>query len=229
MNIDKFNYQFKALHRLVMQNHYETLLDIGCGEGEKAWYFAKHIGLRVMAIDEFEGHGSQATFDKSQELFAQEDLSEKVTVKKMNAFSIPDLEKNFDIIYLQNVLHHIFSPSTPFDELLDFLGMLYSCLNPGGILYVSEIGPHNFWDQIFHILPRSIYEKCALFRTVSTVDFGDKIPYGTWKKCMVHTNFEVVQIKFWVPYPFRRGSWLLSNRFFNYFLESNYVIIGRKI
>ena len=75
-----------------------TLLDIGCGEGKDAVFFARN-GYEVTAFDI-----SEAGIEKTRQLAA----SARVNLRTFKA-NIPDfrMEETFDIIYSSGALHYI--------------------------------------------------------------------------------------------------------------------------
>lgn len=227
--MDVIEYQHSKLIQTIKRNGYKSLVDIGCGNGDKACFFAKKLNMRVLAIDEFEGHGSESTYEAIEQKIKDLGLNHFVRLKKMDAKDLGALSEKFDIVFAQNSLHHIFPyPLSSSQEVFDFFRMLFDVLSPNGIVYINEVGRFNFWDRLSRIVPGNWYNKGSMFRTIRSVHFYDKTPYDIWLKLLSKTGFKAIDFQFFVPYPFRVLKPLLNNRLANLFLESNYMIMAQK-
>lgn len=104
----------KLLKKLgVKQN--QTLLDIGCGAGEKLAILEKRMGLRVRGIEP-----NPTAAEKARLLF---DLD--VTTGTFSSGDFP--ENSFDVVRINHVIEHVPDP-------VAFLNDIHRVLKPGGVL-----------------------------------------------------------------------------------------------
>lgn len=221
--------QHSALIELIHKNNYRTLIDLGCGNGDKAIFFALELGLQVLAIDEFEGHGSDVSDTDVYEKVRFFNLDDQIEIMKMNALNINALDRMFDVVFTQNVLHHIFPWPLSRDsrEVEVFFRNLWNRIVPGGVLYIVDSGRWNFWDRLARIFPGKWYQ-ASLFRSINTVEFENKTPLNVWKRRLKEAGFHVIQTKYHVPHPLRKIRPLLNNAAANVFIESSYILICRR-
>lgn len=105
-----------------------AVLDIGCGIGGPARYFANRFGCRVTGIDltpEF--------VDVAAMLTAACGLAERVDFKCANALDLPLDDASFDSVWCLNVTMNI-------EDRAGFLGEVRRVLKPGGQFALSELG-----------------------------------------------------------------------------------------
>lgn len=128
-------------NRFIMQRLGEIrgkrVLDLGCGAGEAAVYFALQ-GADVVAADI-----SPGMVEAARRLAAMHGVS--LTGHVLNAME-PDLpEGSFDIVYAANLLHHTEPAGT--------LEVMYKLLVPGGRAC--------FWDPLKHNPVINVYRRIA--------------------------------------------------------------------
>jgi SAM-dependent methyltransferase len=117
--------------------HGKRVLDLGCGAGEAAVWFAKR-GADVVASDL-----SADFLDLVQRVAALHGV--KVQTHQADADRI-DLEPaSFDIVYAGNLLHHV--------NLKQALDRIHALLRPGGVLVT--------WDPLRHNPIINIYRRMA--------------------------------------------------------------------
>ena len=102
----------------------KRVLDMGCGTGEYAMWYAMHGAKEVVGIDLSEG--SLAVAKKRQ---AESTLS-NVDFRSMNILECNLPDNYFDYAYSVGVLHHTGAPATGF-------GHLARVTKPGGVVIVS--------------------------------------------------------------------------------------------
>lgn len=113
------------------------VLDIGCGAGEGAVYFALR-GAKVTAIDL-----STGMLTVTGKVAARYGVSVKCVQAKAEDLGLPD--STFDIVYASNMLHHV--------DMTACLGEVCRVLKPGG-RFVS-------WDPLRHNPIINAYRKLA--------------------------------------------------------------------
>lgn len=232
METDSISYQHAHLIRLIKENGFKSFLDIGCGKGEKSIFFAKELKLKVTAIDNFLGFGSNSDYDTvTNNIFERkvEHLVRLIKIDAIDAMNNRIFDQTFDVIFMQNSLHHIFPFPISLGEKVDFFfEKIYENISNRGILYICDAGRLNFWNSLFGFKKlRKIY-KNSLFRTINEVNFDGKTNIGGWIYKLNKAGFKIEFISYHVPYPFRYLRPVLNNKLLNFFLESNYSILAKK-
>ena len=105
-----------------------AVLDIGCGIGGPARYFAEAFDCRVTGIDL-----TQEYIDVATMLTKRCGLDDRVTFQCANAIDLPFEDKSFDAVFSLNVTMNI-------EDRSGFYAEVARVLRPGGQLAVSEIG-----------------------------------------------------------------------------------------
>lgn len=122
-------YQNTIEHTQLVQLDPEmTVLDIGCGIGGPARYFANAFGCRVIGIDLTEEYISVATM-----LTERCGLERLVEFKCANAVDMPFGDASFDVAFCLNVTMNI-------EDRTGFYTEAARVLKPGGQLALSELG-----------------------------------------------------------------------------------------
>lgn len=107
----------------------QTVLDLGCGDGNSAEFFQKHF----RNLDYFGLDASKESISVAK--------GRKLTDARFSHFdglNIPFAEAKFDIVFIACVLHHIDSL-----EHENILNEVKRVLKPGGRLYIFEHNPLN--------------------------------------------------------------------------------------
>lgn len=151
----------------------KKILDVGCGLGESAIYFAQK-GAKVIAID-----SSPGMLEFTSKLAEKKDILDKLDVLVMAADESWPWTNQFDYIYAANVLHHIANKET-------FLQNIYQALKPGGMFFI--------WDPLKYNPIINIYRKIA--REVRSID---ESPLGKKNISLVKKYFTEIEIQyFWL-------------------------------
>ena len=106
----------------------KRVLDIGCSDG----YFSfecERRGALVTAIDDF----TSTPYNDGQHGFkiAAELLNSKARFVTLSVYDIDQLEEEYDVILLLNVLYHLRHPALALD-------LIYEKLAPGGLLLLKS-------------------------------------------------------------------------------------------
>lgn len=148
----------------------KLLLDLGCGAGEAAVYFAIK-GAVVTAMDLSSGMLSVASAVASAHGTTIETAQGSVT-------DLPFNDNSFDIVYAGNLLHHVDIAST--------LKEVHRVLKPGGRAA--------FWDPLGHNPAINVYRQIAI-----EVRTADEHPLLMKELRHFHTRFSSVTHKcFWL-------------------------------
>lgn len=100
-----------------------TILDIGCGTGEDAFYLSK-IARKVYAFD----------IEKAD--IWRKFLSSKLIFSVADAYNIPFKDSTFDGIFLKDVLHHVDHPEKILEEIK-------RVARKGALIFIVEANRYN--------------------------------------------------------------------------------------
>lgn len=114
----------KRCYAKIENNDYQTLLDVGCGNGKDSIYFAKK-GLHVTAVD-----FSSTAIEQLKQTIAEKALSNINTIKEDILYLDMD-DNSFDVIYAHLSLQYFDDEITTriFDKL-------YKILKPEGMIFI---------------------------------------------------------------------------------------------
>ncbi len=118
----------------------KSLLDLGCGAGESAVYFAKK-GAKVTAVDI-----SSGMLRRAEELAGIHGVS--IETLQLDAGDIMSLGSRFDYIYGNGVLHHM--------DFENMIADVKKVLSPGGKAVFIEPFAHNFIINIYRRLAKDV-------------------------------------------------------------------------
>ena len=145
----------------------KRVLDLGCGAGEAAVWFAKH-GASVVASDL-----SGAFLDLVGRVAARHGT--RVETHKADADHIALPDGSFDIVYAGNLLHHV--------DLEKTLDRIHRLLKPGGVALT--------WDPLAHNPLINAYRRMA-----SDVRTADEHPLHVRDLAAFRSRFRVVRTDF---------------------------------
>ena len=145
------------------------VLDLGCGAGEAAVYFARQ-GARVTAVDL-----SQAMLDVTSRVAKR--FGVRVECRQQNADLLDLPEQSFDVVYAANLLHHV--------DIERCLASVERVLKPDG-RFVS-------WDPLRHNPVINVYRRMA-----AAVRSDDETPLGISDLKKIGAHFQQVEHRcFW--------------------------------
>ncbi|MBD3359737.1 MAG: methyltransferase domain-containing protein [Candidatus Buchananbacteria bacterium] len=151
----------------------KKILDVGCGLGESAIYFAQK-GANVIAIDT-----SSGMLNFTDKLAKNKDIAERLELLVMSADDDWPWVNQFDYIYAANVFHHVANKKT-------FLQNINQALKPGGSFFI--------WDPLKYNPIINIYRTIA--QEVRTVD---ESPIGRKDVSLIKKYFTNIEIHyFWL-------------------------------
>ncbi len=126
----------KKVYKIIKNKNYNTILDLGCGDGRDTFYFAKK-GYRVTAVDY-----SQSGMHHIEEKIKKEHLKDIVPVRQ-DITKVTFSRGSFDVIYAHLIVHY-------FDEkeTTKLFSKLYDILKTGGMLFVKVKSTEDaFWGR----------------------------------------------------------------------------------
>ncbi len=148
----------------------KRVLDLGCGSGESAVYFAKK-GAQVWACDI-----SAKSVEITQKLAAHHGVTVDATVSAAEHLPYPD--QTFDFVFANGVLHHVDIPPT--------LQEIKRILKPGGEGFFIEPLPYNPVINVYRVL-------------ASAVRTPDEKPLDSKDVAQIRAVFPSVEIRgFWL-------------------------------
>lgn len=106
------------------------ILDIGCGYGRDAVYFARSINCHILGID-----NSSEAIEMAKKALAA-DLESRVIFQCCDFSQVPD--GKFDIVFASNFYHLL-----KMEERRALIDTIKKRLNPGGMLFLSTLSPND--------------------------------------------------------------------------------------
>lgn len=118
--------EVKEFAKLVLEQDWEpALLDIGCGNGWLAIYFAKQ-GIRVDGID-----SSPLAIKQAKKMLLEKKIL-NVSLHTGNALNFPYKKDSFNVVFDRGLLHHL-----PQKDWPKYKKGLNKVLQPGGLFYLG--------------------------------------------------------------------------------------------
>jgi 2-polyprenyl-3-methyl-5-hydroxy-6-metoxy-1,4-benzoquinol methylase len=132
-----------------------SVLDIGCGFGLFALYFAQtHPDLAIHGYDlnprrvEMARRAAEEIGVHNAHFHVQNAVDHKAGGTSESQRSEPGTDRRFDAVYMLDVVHHV-----PPETVENLLREVRDSLNPGGLLLVKELDTKPAWQRIFsHVL-----------------------------------------------------------------------------
>ena len=203
----------------------KEVLEIGCGRGAFSLYMAlSGKAKKVLALDESAGFGADETYlRRLEEIVRNHSIGNVETMQtSINKTAFP--EESFDVIVANFSLHHVIRSSWSLtdnhkaqEELLELCTSLKSCLRKNGRLVLREMSRINFW----RFMP---------YRwKMSHIDWEIHPTLKEWLLVLNRAGFKNVSCEFFTPYFLSAWpSFLIRNRFANFFFSSTFYLYGAK-
>ena len=116
----------ETLQKRIKVTAQTKLLDIGCGDGEILIQIHNMLQCNITALD-----GSKCMLDELKQKLKIHNINDVVVVnEKLETNSL--LNKSFDLIISNSVLHHVKSPSLFWENVIDLT-------KPGGFIAVMDL------------------------------------------------------------------------------------------
>ena len=155
--------QSSEVAEMILQKKKPTLLDIGCGCGTETLWFTG-LGAESTGIDV---GNAMIEVARERKKILEDALEENISCQ-FNAASIFNLNPRyvkFDIIWMQQTFHHI-------EPREDLIPLLFTLLNDGGALIISE---SNAWNPFIQF---SLLKRRGLKTIIQIEERGQPIPWG---------------------------------------------------
>lgn len=179
INLEQINYKLNFMASTALENKIiwdeikkkskASVLDLGCGWGETAIFFAKE-GYDVVASDI-----SQKMLNILSELAKKEQVD--ISVVKASTDNLPFEDNSFDFVYCNGVLHHVDIPLT--------LNEIKRVLKPSGKAFFIEPLAYNPIIRIYRKIAGEIRSKDEKPISINDIKFIKKSfsyfdSYYTW-------------------------------------------------
>ena len=196
-----------VIRLLPKEQTFESVLDVGCGEGINLEYLKKYKGAKK--VDGIEVNSEIAK--KAQE---------RVDYIINQSIEDPELElpkEEYDLILCLDVLEHLYDP-------WNVLKKLEGCLKPNGII-VSSIPNIQHWNVILHILRGRWDYKDAGFWDNTHLRFFTN---NSIRKMVHQAGLAIIKIHSMMGKEVHFLNYLTLKLFNNFFAFRYVVIMGRK-
>ncbi len=152
-----------------------SVYDIGCGSGQFCALIAKFTNTKNISGIEI----SQNLIDNAKEINSQFLKNKKMTFSLFSGSQIPDDIKDYDLIYMIDVYHHI-----PNEIRDNFMRQLYTKMKPGAKLMLKDIdsgSPLVYLNKIHDL--------------VFAQEIGNEISFKEAKNLLISLGFKVVEAR----------------------------------
>lgn len=169
-------YKVKEVMQSEKNSNDNLVLDFGCGDGNSATYFVKHLLPNSY-------YGIDISIDSIE--VAKQHKLERCYFQTFDGERIPFSDNTFDIVFMANVLHHI-----NFDYHSSIISECYRVLKKSGRLYIFE---HNHLNPI----TRKIVKDCKF--DIDAV----LVPVNSIKKTIKEIGFRDFERRYTIFFPRR--------------------------
>ena len=193
----------------------KRVLDVGAGPGHLALYLTLVRGASVHALDEYEGHGSEAVNFEKLKWRARELDIPNMAVTKADLRSAVLPPNSYHIVLLSNTLHHIFLRGEASQiEVSRTMSSVYDWLTSGGQMVMGEARPSTLWSRI----PRRWrpFARSVVYRSKSNPSW--------WRECAGAAGFSFYRLDWYVPYRLRTLHRLMANEVAGWLLTGEYML-----
>lgn len=195
-------------------------LDIGCGSGALAFWFALHGASHVVGLEPESDGSAPGVMKTFHQIVEQLDLGNILIARNEFLQDLTPVDGPFDLAVMYNVINHLDEESVKtlhknkaaYNKYLQLLKEFRSLLSDGAYVIVADSGRNNFWDRVGIKSP-----------VPHTVEWNLHQEPETWIMLFEEAGFELLDLR-WSPlavYPFRRFT---ANRLVHYFSYSHFVL-----
>ncbi len=226
VNISKLDYGNFCMFKYLPTAVNSDVLYVGVGHGHDAILAILtgriHYAVGVDPYIESDGNGDE-DYNTLLNLISHFDLSEKFIIERMAIEPYLDRnEKAFDVIVMNDVLHHIFvskeklSKSPLFDPARRLFANIEKALKPHGTLIVSDRERNGL---------RQLLVNCGLLK--SNNDYSTKQSHNEWNKAAT-AYWQLKKIKNYVPSALQDIEWIFQNAIGRYTICDKYFLYYEK-
>ncbi len=169
-----------------------TFLDVGCGIGGTAVYFAKHLGVQGVGITLSTQQAARATAKAKQH-----NLGDRLKFQVADALAMPFADQSFDVVWSLESGEHM-------ADKQKFLAECYRVLKPQGQLVLATWCHRSTQHQ-----PLSNYEQQMLERIYRAYCLPCVLPLADYQAIAVSCGFRDSRIADWSEQvaPFWQAVW----------------------
>jgi ubiquinone/menaquinone biosynthesis C-methylase UbiE len=181
------------LEKTFLDNKKLKILELNCGTGEDALWFAKQ-GHKVLATDL-----SESMLDVVRQKIDEQDLSSHIQTLKLDITKIRDknLSERFDLVFSNFGGMNCFSPA----EMLQIPGALSSLLNTNGRLIMVIMPRYCLWESSYFLIKLNFKKAFRRYNDAGTIAKLNGIELRTFyytsnqMKKLFGKYFDVINIK----------------------------------
>lgn len=228
LNYLRFYWQYKRIYDRIRNNQINSILDLGCGNGELVISFSMLFPeTNITGVDKYSDY-KQSIERKlnAEKLISNSGLSKQCKIVEADAFDLPFEDKEFNLIHARNSLHHMFdsqNADTP-KKITSFLIDIKNLLKKNNHLVISEIGPVNYLSYAKFLIPKKFF----FINQAHNMDYKSKVSCRTWITCLKQAGFNIDLVEYYVPYRLRFFRKILACNFFSRFSHSSFMILAQR-
>jgi hypothetical protein len=207
---------------------YENALFVGVGHGHDVLLHLINENIKKAdGVDPYFAEDGNDDYDYKNliDLTKHIGLDKKLTVYKNTIQTyLNDCKKNYDLIILPDVLHHIFvtkdllNQSQLFEKCVDLFKSFYTKTNYECDLIITDAPRFGFRPNLV---------KRGLIKT--NVNYETKQPFNQWKFAAEEAGWKHISTEFYIPYALRHFSLILKIPILSWFISNRYILKFKKI
>jgi hypothetical protein len=223
VNINKLAYSNNYLFVNNSSMKQKSALHIGLGHGHDTILSLLNNDINTaVGVDPFiesDGNGD-SDYSGLLQLRDEMNLTERLQVFRL---SIQDYlkknDKKFDLIIINDVLHHMFvtkkrlDKSSLFLEAVGFFSKLKNASHDSTVLVVSDRIRHGFRPMLI-----------TIGLSKSETDYSTKQSARQWTKAIEKSGWKLFHTVNYIPYPLKKYTFFFQNRIFKHIICDKYYL-----
>ena len=206
----------------------KRILDLGCGRGSFAVFFALSGAKRVVGIDPAGDGGEAVALEALPARIEQLELDNCEFLPAALTKGMFEAE-SFDLLFLHNSINHLHEVTSDLREdqvarqlYADLFAEMFRITAPGGAIVMCDCTRSNLFAPLVrrgfgHPVPG-----------MSVIEWDKHQEPRVWRKLLTDVGFVPTGLSWYLPFPLRRFGKLIDNWFFNFCTLSHFTLRARR-